>query len=327
MTTQVEEALVLKEVEVLPIEKLFERETIDPILERIRLEITAIPTDISTTAGRKFIASLAFKIARSKTFIEERHKELVYKEKARLAAIDGEWKRIRENLDALKTEVRKPLTDWEQKEDDRVFAHEQHITRLEDWIKLRVDCATADIAARIALVEADDISQMEEFEKRATEAKAHSLEYLRDWLARSVKADAERAELDRLRIEKENRDREERERQIVAQATKDAEARAARQVQEAKDAAARAERATAEAQANAEREKEAAVQRERERVSNESRAAEAEYLKREANKRHVAKINREAMEALVAGGVAERVAKLVVQLIAKGSIPNVKISY
>src|SRR5208337_4584916 len=133
MATQVEEAqnqaLVL--VEALPIEKLFEPITINPILERIKIEVRAVPTDISTERGRKAVASLAFKIAKTKTFIGDRHDELVSKEKRSLGLIDGEWKRIREDLDAFKVEVRKPLTDWEQTEQDRVDAREHHIGRLE----------------------------------------------------------------------------------------------------------------------------------------------------------------------------------------------------
>jgi hypothetical protein len=327
MATQVEDALILKQVEVLPIEKLFERATIDPILERIKLEIRAIPTEIETSAGRKAVAALAYKIARSKTFIEDRHKQLVGDRKRALAEIDAAWKYVREDLDALKAEVRKPLTDWEQKEEDRVAAHEQHISRLEESVRIKVDSTTTEIAARIALVEADDVSRMEEFADRGQAAKEQALEYLRGWHGRSVLRDAEKAELDRLRVEKENRDRKERERNIAEQARKDAEASAARQVQEAKDAAARAEQAAEEVKAQAQRDQEAAVQRERERVSNERRQAEAEEAKRESDRQHCAKINREVLAALVAGGVAEKVGKLVIQLIAKGQIPNVAIKY
>ena len=148
--------------------------------------------DISRETGRKACASLAYKIARTKGFIEDRHKELVGNEKRRLAEIDGQWKHIRETLDELKMEVRKPLTDWEQKEDDRTFAHEQHISRLEESVRIKVDSTTAEIAARIALVEADDTSQMEEFTERGEEAKVKALEYLRSWHVRSVQRDTEK---------------------------------------------------------------------------------------------------------------------------------------
>src|SRR5208337_3295950 len=260
MATQVEEAqnqaLVL--VEALPIEKLFEPITINPILERIKIEVRAVPTDISTERGRKAVASLAFKIAKTKTFIGDRHDELVSKEKRRLGLIDGEWKRIREDLDALKVEVRKPLTDWEQTEQDRVDAHEHHIGRLESATILPSNATTAQIAERIAELEADDLSQMDEFLKRAMEAKAKALEELRSRHARSVQQDADRAELGRLRVEKEQRDREERERQIAEQATKDAEAKAARQVEEARQSAEKAEKDRVAAVEQAEREKIAA---------------------------------------------------------------------
>jgi hypothetical protein len=322
-----DEALVLKEVEVLAVEKLFDRQVIDPILERIKIEVLAIPSDISTPNGRKALASLAFKVAKTKTFIEDRHRDLVYKEKQRLGAIDAEWKRIRETLDGIKTAVRKPLTDWEEIEETRVHQHEIHITRLEDAKKLRVDASTADIIARIAQLEADDISQMEEFDARAMTAKAESLEYLKNWLARSQKADTERAELDRLRKEREDRERAEREKQVAENARKQAEDRAARQVQDANDAAARAERALADAQARSAREAEEAVERERQRLAAADRQATYEAEQREMNRQHCSKINNAALEALVAGGISQKAAKTVVQLIVKGQVPNVRITY
>jgi hypothetical protein len=329
MPTQIEEALVLKEVEVLAIEKLFERDTIDPILDHIKSEILSIPTDISTPNGRKAVASLAYKIARTKSFIEDRHKELVYKEKLRLGAIDAEWKRIRETLDSLKIEVRKPLTDWEEKEENRVLQHELHISRLEDAIKIRVDATTADIEAAIARLEADEVDGdiMEEFEQRAVMAKAQSLQLLCERLQRSKQADAQRTELDRLRKEKEERDKEERERQIAERARKQAEDAAAKQVEEARAATQRAERELAEAQERAQREQERAVEAERKRIEALDRVAAYDREQREQDRQHRAKINNEVLAALVAGGIKENIGKKVIELIAKGQVPHCKINY
>ncbi|MNH42421.1 hypothetical protein D3C79_1041170 [compost metagenome] len=87
-----------------------------------------------------------------------------------------------------------------------------------------------------------------------------------------------------------------------------------------------------------EQERQAAVRRQEEAAEqarqDERRradAAAAEILRqqeaREADKAHKAKINRAALEALIAGGMPEACAKQAVTLIAQRKIPNISISY
>ena len=104
-------------------EQIFAPGTMDPILEAIRTEVTrqAAKLDISTEQNRKAIGSLAFKVTKSKTFIEGQRKSLVAAEKKRLAAIDSEGRRIWDILEGIAAEVRKPLTDWEQIDKDRII--------------------------------------------------------------------------------------------------------------------------------------------------------------------------------------------------------------
>ncbi|RIJ02186.1 hypothetical protein DXK93_18560 [Achromobacter sp. K91] len=93
--------------------------------------------------------------------------------------------------------------------------------------------------------------------------------------------------------------------------------------------------------AAAERERLAAEQAERDRVqaaedarhaeikrqADAKAAEEAEIRRREEDKAHKASINRAALDAFVAGGVPEDCAKQAVTLIAKGLIPNIRITY
>ena len=113
-------------------EQIFAPGTMDPILEAIRTEVTrqAAKLDISTEQNRKALGSLAFKVTKSKTFIEGQRKSLVAAEKKRLAAIDSEGRRIWDILEGIAAEVRKPLTDWEQIDKDRVASHESLIMKL-----------------------------------------------------------------------------------------------------------------------------------------------------------------------------------------------------
>src|SRR5208282_4694518 len=245
MESQIEtSALVL--VEAQPIAKLFERATIDPILEKIAIEVRASKFDITKEQDRKACASLAFKLAKTRTFIEDRRKDLVSGEKKRLKIIDDEGKRIRETLESLQDEVRKPLTDWEDIEKARVAKHEEHILELERYPNFFNPPTTDDIRKRLAALEREDLSDLREFSDRARIAKDLSLGALRSRLAMSEKADSDRAELERLRKEQEAREQKVREDAISAKAKADAEATAERTIQAAKDAKARAEQAAAD---------------------------------------------------------------------------------
>lgn len=66
---------------------------------------------------------MAHKVARSKTYIDNAGKDLVAELKALPKQIDESRRVVRERLDALKDEVRRPLTEWEA-EQDRIKAEE-----------------------------------------------------------------------------------------------------------------------------------------------------------------------------------------------------------
>ena len=59
---------------------------VDKIIGQIEAEVRAVKTDISTKAGREAIGSLAYKVARSKTALDDMGKALAADWKARAAA-------------------------------------------------------------------------------------------------------------------------------------------------------------------------------------------------------------------------------------------------
>ncbi len=97
---------------------------VDPILERIRREIDEFAPDISTAKGSKEIASMAYRVAQSKTYLEGVGKRLADEQKEIPKKIDATRKRIRDTLDKWRDEVRAPLTEWENAEDERIECHE-----------------------------------------------------------------------------------------------------------------------------------------------------------------------------------------------------------
>lgn len=317
---------------------------LDPFLAKIREEIDGFVPDVSTRKGRDAIASIAYKVARSKTALDNVGKELVAELKEIPKKIDAERKRMRDLLESWQDEVRRPLTEWEEAEKARVERIQGQVARLAD-----TDVSTmsaADIKDSISNLEAHVIdAQYEEFEAEAHRVKAASLATLREALAAREKYEAEQAELAELRrkqAEQEQKEREERiareaaEAERLASAQREAEAKAAaeRRELELKLAAEQAEREKLEAQRRAEQaEREAqakaeqAAAAERKRQADEQARIEAEAKAREADKAHKKAINNEALAALIAGGMPEECAKQAITLIAQRKIPHVSISY
>ena len=107
--------------------KLFTENGLTPILEKIAHEARSVKFDMTTEEGRKDIASLALKVAKSKTLLDGMGKKLTADWIEKTKAVNLERNKLKLFLDNLKTEVRLPLTLWENKEKDRILKHEKEI--------------------------------------------------------------------------------------------------------------------------------------------------------------------------------------------------------
>lgn len=291
---------------------------LDDLLHRIREEATSLVPNLKTVAGRKEIASIAYKVSQSKTAIDAAGKALVADLKKQTGDIDSARKKARDTLDALRDEVRQPLTDWEAEQErierERIEAEERakaeveaarlaEIARREEQIRAREDAVRAAEAAEQKRI-ADEAAERERAEREAR-LQAEAAEKAKREAAEAV----ERAE------------REARE------ATERAAREAAESEQRAKDAAERAEREKAEAVAAAEqRAKEEAERVERER-QQQADAQRREDERRAADVEHRRTINRAAVAALVTLGLDDKAAATVITAIAQGKVPAVAIRY
>jgi DNA repair exonuclease SbcCD ATPase subunit len=336
---------------------------LDPYLQTIRQELDKFlssPPALDTAKGRQAYASMAHKIARSKTAIDNLGKELVAELKEKPKKVDAERKRWRDQLDAWRDEARGPLNEWEAAEDARIARHQSGIEMFSFSAVIdagQESMSAVMLRAVIETVEAQAINESwEEFEAEAHRAKSSALATLNKALDARVKHEAEQAELDRLRQESAERAQKEREEQIArdaadnarrqaeqaAQAERDAvekretDARInfERKVQEAKDAAHRLEQDHQEAMEKAQRdavEERQRIQAEHKRVEDarlaEEQRNQQEILRRQADKDHKGAVNRLALEAMIKGGMPEDCAKQAITLIAKSQIPNITINY
>jgi hypothetical protein len=328
---------------------------LEPWLQKIRDEVLSFVPDTSTRKGREAIASIAHSVAKSKVALDDAGKKLVDELKEVPKLIDAERKRMRETLEALQEQVRRPLNEWEAAEEARVAAHKAVIAHLRNTDTAGMSAAL--IGARIQDLDSCEINQeLEEFEADAHRAKAASLITLRAALEAQEKVEAEQAELIRLRAEKEAQEQREREQRIANEAAEKARIETEQKAQRERDEAAKRENdlklAAAESERKAEqakRDKEAADQRaERDRKEAEARQeqaveqarldeqkraddAAAEIIRqqdaRAADMAHRGKVNRKALEAFVSNGMTEACAKQAITLIVQGKIPAIALTY
>ena len=323
---------------------------LESLLTDIRKQASSLVPDLTTAKGRKEIASVAYAVAQTKTYLDGIGKALTDEYKEIPKKIDATRKQIRDELDKLKDEVRAPLTAYEEAEANRVAALQQRLNRIAELGNQPANSpgATAEqLAAWLAELEGTVIDDSwQEKQTEAGVAKEAAIIKVKQALSARQEYEAQQAELERLRQEQAKRDQEERERQIAEDARKqEAErqlqerAESQRREQQAKEReeqarrdAELAEQRRVEAEANAQRQAEEAAARaaeqERQRIAEQQKAEQEEAARRAADIEHRRTINASAVTAIMlAADVDPEQARLVVEAIARGKIPNVSISY
>jgi colicin import membrane protein len=167
----------------------------------------------------------------------------------------------------------------------------------------------------------------EEFEADYARAKDAARASLTEELARRPKAGSRKAELIRLREESARSRGARPDRKIRRDAAEEAKRAAEAEAQQKLDQErAATEKAKADAEAANQRAAETEARLKRE-ADEKAAKDKADQEAREANKRHLATVNRKAAAAFVKGGMTEKQAQLAVTLIAKKQIPAVTITY
>lgn len=256
---------------------------LDPLIEAIEKEARSLVPDVTTKKGRDAIASMAHKVARSKTYIDNAGKDLVAELKALPKQIDESRRVVRERLDALKDEVRRPLTEWEA-EQARIAA-EKAAEEERQCIEAEQKAALEALKKQIETDHEMALLMNDAFDREQAEKKA---EAERRRIAREE-------EIARQAEEKAKREAAEKaQREIDAAAAREREAILAKERAEREriEAQQRAEREQREAAERAEREKQAAVEAER-RMAQE----EADRIRREAEQREQARLAEEKRKA------------------------------
>lgn len=326
---------------------------LDPVVEEAKKIVSEFEHDMSTAASRKRTGSLANKVAKLKTRIDGMGKDLVSDWKTKAKAVDASRKSMRDQLDELKVEARKPLTDWEAEEEIRKAAEAakvaqekidaEHETAL--LMDYKINIEAEEVAQALAKIEeekaakaeseriANEKRMAEEAAELAKKVEAERLENekrIADEAAKQAKIDADKlakAQLEKVvREKKEAIERAERARAAEEKAKRDAIA--AEEREKARAELAEEQRIQAEEKAKkdaidaAERAREQEVARKQAEDDEARRAAEA----REANRAHVGKV-RKAIKVALMKYTDEDTAKKITMALHNGELPKASITY
>ena len=316
--------------------------------------------DVASKEGYEKSKRVALDVGKILTNLESRRKELKQESLDFGRRIDSQAKEIAAELEAFQLPHKRAYKELDNLRKEREAARKAELAaRVENIANLPEmmrDSDSDSVKAALEGLHNEECLDFYEFTDQALKARKSSIAALSEMFGQKLQQEKEAVELARLRQEAADREQKEREERIANQAREEAERKAAEKLKAAeveKQAAIQAEKEAEEAikeaktariaaekkaksdaevaRIRAEEEKKAAVEAEKlrqEAADKQAKAAAAqEVARREANKRHVGNVRREAKEAMVAGGIDEAIAKKIILAISNGAIPHITINY
>lgn len=319
---------------------ILNEEKFEAFYEKLKAEAAKVSGDVSTNKARDEVRSMAFKIAKTRTAIDKARLGLTEEWRTKTNQANAAGKAIKERLEALEDQVRKPLTDWEQAEKEREKKHADLLAAINKAEFVGIDDTAENVADRLKWLNCLVLDADVHREKLGfVEAEIQGvIEKLTAQHQRLEREESERAELERLRQQEAARIAELEAERARAEAEKAEQERLERlrqqAIEETKRAAEQAridQERKHQAELEAERAKVAKAEADRlaeeQRIAAEAARVERERLAREQDREHRAKIMGAAKAALMELDISEDKAREVVLAIAAGSIPAVSIRF
>jgi len=300
----------------------------EPLLKALEEHIDSFKHgDLSVKKNQKEVTALTSKVKSARSMMDTARKDLkksleeqIAPVLAQIKVVDGEGRKMQEELARLRDKARQPLTDYKTAEAERKDALNKRLHDLEILIEFTYgqQYTSADIEQRLNQASETQIDgTWEELASTASDTKQRVIDQLKERLQQAKDKEEQDAELERLREAEKERDREDqrKETQRIAdeKALKDAEDK----IQEERDA-----------RIKAQRDADQAAQRERDKIAREKLEDEKAAKEREADREHRGKINREALaEIMRAGEITQQQGIAILTAIANGKVPHVKVQY
>ena len=253
-------------------------ENLQKVADRIETLARGLVADVSTKEGISQIKTAARQIASVKKKVDDLGKTVVAELKALPKIIDKNRADFRERMESLQEEIRRPVTDIEERQkaiDDIKGTHfacaacnsQELAAKIEE-----LETQRAAVTAEVWKEAYEEVLKAFDAEIGALSTMKSAAEKREEDARRLAELEAKQAEADRIIREQKIKEEAERKAREEAEARAAAEkARLEREKAEAERKAAEAERARQEAEERARRE---AMQREQERAQAQARMAQ-----------------------------------------------------
>lgn len=331
----------------------------DTYFEQLRKAVQSDDETIETKAARDRVKSLAQSIRTRKAAIDRSRKDLTEGWRKQTKAVNEVGKTVIGKLDALIEEVRAPVTAWEEAEAKREAEADAIIADLESAGTVTYGTSSEEAQQRLDRIRGINLNpevlgvrleMAADLQRKAVETLSETVEAIKAAEERErenarLRAEAAAAEERRQREERERlaneraeaeakaeQERIEKAREEAAERARQEAAEQARREREEQERAAQAEieaanRRAAEAEAAAQAERDRLEREARERQEREARAA-AEARKREADIAHREHVIETAAQSLTGlSGMSQKLARAVINEIAAGNVPAVKVTF
>lgn len=282
------------------------QEIINQITQQAKAQAIELSGDINIKKNRTALSSLARTVASAKVSIDDTGKSLVEDAKAKIKIVDNNRKNVRDSLDALRDEIRKPVTEWEEAKK----AEEAALEAEKALIKTLSQAIDENGNRKNSIQLREDfekISQRIQSDNADIQAAAKdALNQLEQHIQAAEQYEAQQTEIARLEAEKAAREKAEYEAKIAAEA---------------------AEREKQAMQERMEVEKKAAAEAERMRIEAEQREIQEAEAKRAQDIEYKRQINREIYNVMISCEIEETAAKAFLLKLQNGEVPHLKICY
>lgn len=129
--------------------------------------IATFPVSAETAADRKMLKSSAAALSSLKERFEEVRKGETESMRNEIAAINEAGKEIADGIIERRVTLRKPLTDWEESEEERKKEKQDQIEAIKVLGKIPFGASSADIQTRIDALPTHDLAWYQEFSDEA----------------------------------------------------------------------------------------------------------------------------------------------------------------
>lgn len=329
--------------------EMFTRERLTHMIAQMEKWNLSQEVDATTQAGRAAIISRAHLFTRSKTFVDGIGKDTVSDWTQKTKEVNAERKFFRDEMDRIKTETRRLVTEFEAAEKQRVEFVTRNFQFIRDWHhSLRFDMTSPQLKTEKEMLQKIEINKEHfgDLIEESTKIKEHQLGIVTARIGKALHEEQQAAELAKLKTEaaerakKDEEDRlrkegEEKAKRDQEESAKQAQLAAARAKEEA-DQAARVAKINQEKAEEDVKLAEARHQEELKQVKAQQAAeaeqrirnAQAEEDKRKADEQHKAAIYRDIMLSLEQhAGLYQQYAGQVYEAMAQGKIKHVSIQW